>query len=57
MDILAQFVNPNILKDGHKFSESGIYYAPPLGNITSYRHVSFGSAAAPVQWAAPHLPD
>jgi hypothetical protein len=37
MDILAQFVSPNILKDGHKFSASGIYYAPPLGNIASYR--------------------
>jgi hypothetical protein len=37
MDILSQFFHPSILREGHVFSKSGIYYAPPEGNLDSYR--------------------
>ncbi|KXS09529.1 hypothetical protein M427DRAFT_128896 [Gonapodya prolifera JEL478] len=35
--ILQRFYTPAILEDGHKFSPSGVYYAPGDGNIASYR--------------------
>lgn len=35
--ILKQFYCEEILGEGYKFSQSGTYFAPPDGNITSYR--------------------
>lgn len=35
--ILSRFYNPMILDDSYKFSPSGIYYAPPDGDISSFR--------------------
>ncbi len=34
--ILSDFYSPDILKDGYKFSESGKYYVPPDGPLSSY---------------------
>ena len=36
--ILAQYVTPEILKDNYKFSESGKYFAPPEGNLASFKN-------------------
>lgn len=35
--ILNKYCNAEALKDGHKYSGSGIYFTPPDGNIKSYR--------------------
>jgi dynein heavy chain len=37
MNILADFYTPGIQDDNYKFSPSGIYYAPPEGNHSSYQ--------------------
>jgi dynein heavy chain, axonemal len=37
VNIISDFYNPNILDDDYKFSSSGIYYAPPEGDLNSYR--------------------
>ena len=34
--ILETFYSDKVLDDDYKFSESGIYYAPPEGNLHSY---------------------
>ena len=34
--ILKDFYNSDVLTDNHKFSESGIYYIPPEGELSSY---------------------
>jgi len=34
--ILSRFVNPGILEEGYKFSESGLYFSPPAGNQEDY---------------------
>jgi dynein heavy chain len=34
--ILKTYFTPEVLKDNYKFSESGIYYAPPTGQHDSY---------------------
>ena len=34
--ILAQYICPEILNDGYKFSESGIYYSPKVGSQENY---------------------
>jgi len=34
--ILADFYTPDVLKDGHKYSESGKYFVPPDGPLASY---------------------
>ena len=34
--ILEGYVNPDILKDNHPLSESGIYYSPPAGDKEDY---------------------
>lgn len=35
--ILRDFYTEKILDDNYKFSESGIYYAPPEGNLQNYK--------------------
>ncbi|KAI9203256.1 dynein heavy chain and region D6 of dynein motor-domain-containing protein [Polychytrium aggregatum] len=35
--ILAKYYNPQILEEGYKFSPSGVYYAPPDGDLASFR--------------------
>ncbi|KAJ3281611.1 Dynein heavy chain 6, axonemal [Borealophlyctis nickersoniae] len=37
MSILNKFYTPAILDDSYKFSASGVYYAPPDGDLTSFR--------------------
>jgi dynein heavy chain len=37
LSLLKKYYNFDILEDGYKFSESGIYYAPTYGTIESYR--------------------
>jgi dynein heavy chain, axonemal len=34
--ILEVYINPNILEDTYKFSESGKYFAPPNGDLEDY---------------------
>lgn len=34
--ILTQYIQPGIFEDGFKFSESGTYYSPPVGEIEDY---------------------
>jgi len=34
--ILSVYINPNILEDSYRFSASGTYYAPPLGELEDY---------------------
>ena len=34
--LLSTFYTPDILNEDYKFSNSGIYYAPPEGNFESY---------------------
>jgi dynein heavy chain len=29
--IIKKYINPESLKDGYKYSESGVYYSPPPG--------------------------
>ena len=36
MTILKKFYLPDILKTNYKFSDSKLYYIPPLGNLQSY---------------------
>jgi dynein heavy chain len=36
MTLLNKYSNIDILEDGFKFSESGIYYAPTNGTVDSY---------------------
>jgi dynein heavy chain len=35
-NILIRYMNPEMLKDGYKLSESGIYYSPAVGDINDY---------------------
>ena len=35
--ILSDFYSKTTLKDGHKFSQSGIYKVPKEGNLDEYR--------------------
>jgi dynein heavy chain len=35
--ILQSFFNPRILDDDYKFTQSGIYYAPPVGSLQEVR--------------------
>lgn len=35
--ILQTYYCPEILKENYKFSESGIYFAPPEGELSTYR--------------------
>jgi len=44
--ILSDFYNPDVLKDGHKLSESGKYYIPPDGPLSSY--VEFIKSEMPI---------
>ena len=37
ISLLKKYYSPDILEDGYKFSESGIYYAPEYGPLDSYR--------------------
>lgn len=37
ISLLKKYYNPDILEDDFKFSESGIYYAPPNGPLDLYR--------------------
>jgi dynein heavy chain len=37
MSILRSVINPKILDDEFKFSASGVYFAPPMGTIASYK--------------------
>ena len=37
LSILKTYYNPEILNEGYKFSESGTYYAPPIGSLDSYK--------------------
>lgn len=37
ISMLKRYYNPDVLEDGYKFSESGIYYAPEFGPLDSYR--------------------
>jgi len=34
--ILKTYINPDVLRDGHKFSESGVYYSIPAGDQADY---------------------
>jgi len=34
---LLQLVTPEVLKDGHKFSQSGVYYPPPIGSLDQFK--------------------
>jgi dynein heavy chain len=34
--ILDDFYDPKVLKESHKFSDSGIYYCPPEGELVTY---------------------
>jgi dynein heavy chain len=34
--ILINYMNPEVLKDGYKFSASGTYYQPSIGSIEQY---------------------
>jgi dynein heavy chain len=34
--ILEDFYSPDILKENHKFSESGKYFVPPDGSLANY---------------------
>jgi dynein heavy chain len=36
MTLLRKYSNPEILDEGYKFSDSGIYYAPSSGAIDVY---------------------
>ena len=35
--LLETFYTKDILLDEYKFSESGVYFAPPEGNLESYK--------------------
>ena len=35
--ILKTYITPRILDDDYRFSESGVYYAPPEGSLESYK--------------------
>ena len=37
ISLLKQYSNADVLEDGYKFSESGIYYAPSNGQLEIYR--------------------
>jgi dynein heavy chain len=37
ISLLRKYSNPDVLEDGFKFSDSGIYYAPTNGPIESYK--------------------
>lgn len=34
--ITVNYFNPEVLKDGYKFSKSGLYYSPQAGNVKDY---------------------
>jgi hypothetical protein len=34
--ILQDYYNSDMLKEGHKFSESGKYFVPPDGSLANY---------------------
>ncbi|ORY38879.1 hypothetical protein BCR33DRAFT_853838 [Rhizoclosmatium globosum] len=36
--ILAKYYTPNIIQDSYKFSPSGIYFAPPDGDLNSFKN-------------------
>jgi len=35
--ILNDFYDPKVINDGHKFSEGGVYYCPPEGELSTYK--------------------
>jgi len=35
--ILSDFYDPKVLNDNFKYSESGIYFLAPEGDLTSYK--------------------
>ena len=35
--LLNDFYSENILEEGYKFSESGVYFAPKTGDLKSYK--------------------
>lgn len=37
LSVLKIYYNIDILEEGYKFSDSGQYYAPPLGSLESYK--------------------
>lgn len=37
MTVLEKYCQPDVLKEGYKFTDSGIYYAPAEGKIETYR--------------------
>ncbi|KAJ3111652.1 Dynein heavy chain 6, axonemal [Phlyctochytrium bullatum] len=37
LSVLSRFYTPDILDDNYRFSPSGIYFAPPDGELSSYR--------------------
>lgn len=37
ISLLKKYNNADVLEEGYKFSDSGIYYAPPFGELDSYR--------------------
>jgi len=37
ISVLQNFCQVDVLKDGYKYTPSGLYYAPADGNIDSYR--------------------
>ena len=38
LSILSKYYTPDILEDGYRFSESGIYYAPQLHSLDQYKN-------------------
>jgi dynein heavy chain, axonemal len=34
--IAEKYINPEIMKDGYKFSKSGLYYSPVVGSLENY---------------------
>ena len=34
--ILKNYINPDVMRDGYKFSDSGIYYSIEAGNLEQY---------------------
>jgi len=35
-NIAEKYLNPEVMRDGYKFSRSGLYYSLPVGNVDNY---------------------